>query len=257
MVQVVPLSDRKPKQRNWTNDELAELYRVEHALVQAGVALETASGVSDEGDPWFIFCRTQGEVLVHIARYDGCYRLHSPAIREPLAGPSFSALTKSFISGLRTPVQQGGTVAIHPAALLSVIVAAIFYTFDFHSDPARAAKPGQEGQSEHLLADPPTSDALNHTLLGSFAAFCSRSASEAVSFILAKVEFAAILIASTVAVLAEHGPVDLNILDPDSSVGVPVAQHQDGTADQSQRCLTLGCQAGRVMRPPIHSCFRS
>ena len=103
-VKVLQFADRKPKDRNWSNAELAELYRVEHALVQAGIALETACGMSDEGDPWYVFCRRQGDVLVHITRYDGFYHLYSPALHQPLTGVSFSALTKSFVSGLRTPV---------------------------------------------------------------------------------------------------------------------------------------------------------
>jgi len=138
-VKVLQFADRKPKDRNWSNAELAELYRVEHALVQAGIALQTACGISDEGDPWYVFCRSQGDVLVHITRYDGLYRLYSPALRQPLSGVSFSALTKSFVAGLRTPVVPNGSVAIHPAALLSVVVAAIFYAFDFHSHSAKAA----------------------------------------------------------------------------------------------------------------------
>ena len=230
VVRVVSFAEHKPKYRNWTNDELAELYRVEHALVQAGIALETISGISDEGDPWFAFCRSQGEVLVHITRYDGLYRLYSPALREPLVGSTFSDLTRSFVSGFRTPVQQSGTVSIHPAALLSVIVAAIFYTFDFHSNPAHAkaaADVGHDGKSPDLLLEPPTNDALNHTLVGNFAAFCSRGASEAVSFILTKVESAAILIASTIVALADQG-LDLAAFTVGDGPGATLAGgHQD------------------------------
>jgi hypothetical protein len=233
VVKVVSFADRKPTQGNWTNEELAELYRVEHALVQSGVALETGWGITDEGDPWFVFCRCQGEVLVHITRYDGLYRLYSPAFYEPLIGISFSALTKSFVSGLRAPVQQSASVSIHPAALLSVLVAAIFYAFDFHSNPAHAAKAApdseHEGQSSELLPDSPTSDALNHTLLGSLTAFFNR-ASETVSSILAKVEAAAILGAGAVAVLVDH--VDRANSDADNAAAIPVAAHQDRPTDQ-------------------------
>ena len=74
---------RVSDQPGWTNAELAELYRVQHALVQARIAVEVEHGVTDEGDPWFIFCRPSGEVIVHATRYDGVYRLYSPALPQP------------------------------------------------------------------------------------------------------------------------------------------------------------------------------
>jgi hypothetical protein len=233
MSKVVPIGDRKPKPGNWSNEELAELYRVEHALVQSGIALETGCGLTDEGDPWFVFCRRQGEVLVHLTRYDGLYRLYSPAFPEPLIGLSFPALTKSFVSGLRMPLQQSGNVSVHPAALLSVLVAAIFYAFDFHSKPAQAAKEAEDsdhGQSSHLLPDLPTSDALNQAFVGGFTAFCNRT-SEAVSSILAKVETAAILFATAVVVFANHGHADA-APDADDAAVALAAEHQIRPTDK-------------------------
>jgi collagen type I/II/III/V/XI/XXIV/XXVII alpha len=60
---VLSFAPRVLEQRGWTNEELAELYRVEHALAQAGIVVETDHGVTDEGDPWFVFCRPGGEVI--------------------------------------------------------------------------------------------------------------------------------------------------------------------------------------------------
>jgi hypothetical protein len=231
---VVSLGDHKPKQQGWSNEELAELYRVEHALAQAGIALETSCGLTDEGDPWFVFCRCQGEVLVHITRYDGLYRVYSPALPEPLIGLSFSALTKSFISGLRLPVRESASVSIHPAALLSVLVAAIFYAFDFHSNPAHAGKEAQSehaGQSPHVVPDIPSSEAVNQSFVGSITAFCGRS-SEAVSSILAKVEAAAVLVATAVAMFADHVQLDGADADADNAaLASAAAEHQDRLTD--------------------------
>src|SRR5271167_2143501 len=110
----------------WTNEELAELYRVEHSLLQAGLVVETESGVSDEGDPWFVFCHSDGHVVVHIARIDGTYYLHCPALSAPLKGRSFSGLTKEFIGSVARPhdTAKSGRVVAHPSALLSLLVAA-------------------------------------------------------------------------------------------------------------------------------------
>ena len=57
---------------DWSTQEIAEFYRVEAALVQAGASVCVDRGVSDEGDPWFVFCRAvDGEVIVHFARIAG------------------------------------------------------------------------------------------------------------------------------------------------------------------------------------------
>jgi len=115
---------------DWTRDELAELYRIEHALVQSGLTLDVERGVTDEGDPWFVFCRSDGEVLIHLARYDGLYRLHSPALPAPLIGQSFKALTKAFSN--QVPLQvtlkrdMGPRLFVHPAAMLAVVIGTIF-----------------------------------------------------------------------------------------------------------------------------------
>jgi hypothetical protein len=133
---------RRP--RDWTNDELAELYRVEHAMGQANLALEVDRGVTDEGDPWFVFCRDGGEVLVHITRYDGLYHLFSPSLPKPLVGKTFSALTRSFVSMVppSTETTASSNVVRHPSALLSLLVVSIFFSIDYlsgHGGSADAA----------------------------------------------------------------------------------------------------------------------
>jgi hypothetical protein len=147
---VTSLIDHIPRRRDWTNDEVAELYRVEAALVQAGSELETDRGVTDEGDPWFTFSRLDGTVLVHIARFDGFYHLFSPALRYPLQGRSFEELTKGFVASVplgSRALSQG--VIPHPAALLSLLVVAIFFAFDELT--------GDGGEALAAPAEPPPS----------------------------------------------------------------------------------------------------
>jgi hypothetical protein len=129
---------------DWTNDEVAELYRVERALCQANIAIETERGVTDEGDPWFVFCRRDGEVIVHIARYGGLYHLFSPALPAPLEGPTFSTLTRAFVSVVPTGPESGAMsgVVFHPSALLSLLVVSIYFSLDYlsvHGGRAEAA----------------------------------------------------------------------------------------------------------------------
>ena len=128
--QVVSFVRRPSTPVDWTRDELAELYRIEHALVQSGLTLDVERGVTDEGDPWFAFCRADGEVLIHLTRYDGLYRLHSPALSSPLIGRSFVELSKAFSS--QVPLQvtlqrnNGPRIFVHPAAMLAVVIGTIF-----------------------------------------------------------------------------------------------------------------------------------
>src|SRR5262249_48091050 len=76
---VVPISRLFQRSWDWSPREIAEFYRVEAALLQAGLRIDTARGRSDDGDPWFVFCRhDDGEVIIHIARIDGEYVLVSP-----------------------------------------------------------------------------------------------------------------------------------------------------------------------------------
>lgn len=132
---------RRATRAGWTNDELAELYRVEHALTQAAVRVETDCGVSDEGDPWFAFCRPDGQVVVHVARFDGLYHLHCLMLPQPLKGASFAALARTYVATLPQPQcrHRSGAVVAHPSALLSLLVAAAIITVDaIEGHPAAA-----------------------------------------------------------------------------------------------------------------------
>lgn len=129
-VEIFAFQPRKGPVPDWTQEELAQLYRVDHALVQSGLLVEHDRGRTDEGDPWFVFCRPDGEVLIHLTRYDGLYRLHSPALPEPLVGRSFVELTKSFTDQAAMQVVIRRTrpahLYVHPASMLAVIVGTIF-----------------------------------------------------------------------------------------------------------------------------------
>ena len=138
----------------WMNDELAELYRVEHSLRQAGLAVETESGISDEGDPWFVFCHADGHVIVHAARVGGNYLLHCATLPNPLTGRSFAEIANTFV-GMIAKGQNAslsGRVVAHPSALLSLIVAAAVLSVDaILHETAHAS-----GLSQHFFAPQPT-----------------------------------------------------------------------------------------------------
>jgi hypothetical protein len=145
---VVSLSQFRSRSRGWSNQELAEFYRVESVLIQAGISLTTEHGLSDEGDPWFAFCREDdGEVIVHIARCDGCYILASAAYGIA-RGFDISSLVRDLLTqqaliqvGTRKR-PEGSNVFLHPAALLIAVVGTAF----FKVGEARATESYHDGR---------------------------------------------------------------------------------------------------------------
>jgi hypothetical protein len=114
--------------RDWTQQELGEFYRVESALLQNGLSVRTDRGLSDEGDPWFVFYRSENEeVIAHFARVDGCYLIASSAFSEMARGRDFKLLVRELMEAhpLMLPRYQGQgqKVFLHPSALLAALLA--------------------------------------------------------------------------------------------------------------------------------------
>jgi hypothetical protein len=141
MVQVTPdgslvLTDRarESARGDWTNQELAELYRVESILLQANIRISAARGVTDENDPWFVFCRENGDVFLHMARIDGLYILDGYGIGSVISGVSFKSLINQFVE--RSAVREGAdnvvqlkrsvlnsdVIRLHPTVMLAALV---------------------------------------------------------------------------------------------------------------------------------------
>src|SRR5262245_19248277 len=138
---IVSINRLLRRSRDWSSQELAEFYRVESALVQAGLNIDTDRGLSDEGEPWFAFCRRDdGEVIVHIARIGGFYTLAGPAYEGIAYGPDIGTLVRDLITRyplVHVPGNKRGSpskIFLHPAALLAAVVATAF----FKSSEARA-----------------------------------------------------------------------------------------------------------------------
>lgn len=137
---------------DWTNQELADLYRVEALLIQAGIRLETDRGLTDEDDPWFVFCNPDGEVFVHLARFDGRYLLDSPGLGAPLCGDDFSALVDMFVRHQAATAPSGnvvrfkpgtgkdGVVRLHPAMMMAALIWSLYLASDQFIGTAEAAE---------------------------------------------------------------------------------------------------------------------
>lgn len=128
---VLPLFLRPSPLGDWGQQELAEFYRVESVLLQSGVSIETDRGVSDEGDPWFVFCRPQsGEVIVHFARHGREYIAAGGALGRVYKGRDFRSIIDEFISLQPVVMSRPGAqprLYVHPAAMLSAFVATAYF----------------------------------------------------------------------------------------------------------------------------------
>ncbi|RMF17305.1 MAG: hypothetical protein D6757_01425 [Alphaproteobacteria bacterium] len=159
----IPEASAAPVVRDWSNQELADLFRVKRLLDAAGVPCDIDRGLSDEGDPWFVFCDGDGEVFIHLSRIDGLYVLDSPNIRKPLRGTDFNGLIADFTNRAvpRTSADQretverrvirlerGGKLFLHPSMLL----AALIWTLYVASDDLVLLKPEDEAPETALDA---------------------------------------------------------------------------------------------------------
>lgn len=126
--------------RDWSPGELAQFYRVENALLQAGLQLEADRGLTDEGEPWFVFCRADtGDVFIHFARIDGAYIAVGAALEQVVHGRDFSALIEEMLAAQAFSMartRKHSNIFPHPAALLIALVGGAF----FHSSQAKAAE---------------------------------------------------------------------------------------------------------------------
>lgn len=173
--------DAKTPPRNWTNQELAELYRVHDVLNQAGMAVQMDSGLSDEGDPWFIFFHEESqEVIAHFARIDGQIIAAAVGVEKVLKGRDFSVIIREILAQHPVALPQQQTrgkvvkLRLHPAIVLSAFVCAAF----LHSKKSLAAttshdkdSPADESRAGHGVSV----DASSGASAGAFSSFAFSS----------------------------------------------------------------------------------
>jgi hypothetical protein len=83
-------------QQDWSNQELASLYRAQRLLSLTGISFDVDRGLTDEGDPWFVFLDEADQVIAHFCRIDGMYYLDSAAQSDCIVATSLEALVGSF-----------------------------------------------------------------------------------------------------------------------------------------------------------------
>src|SRR6476646_10586036 len=118
---------RASERGDWSQRELAEFYRVEDALTKSGVVISTDRGLTDEGEPWFVFCRQDNEeVIVHFARIGGEYVVASNFTEAVFRGRNFQTLVRELLDSppyvLPKQHSSRSPVCLHPATLLAALV---------------------------------------------------------------------------------------------------------------------------------------
>lgn len=155
MSAVIPFARPAARSESWSQQELAEFYRVEAALVRAGIGIASEHGVSDEGEPWFVFCRPDGEAIMHFARIDGSYLIASEVLDHPVRGGDFRSLIDQIARLhphlLPIPAVAVGTkLVVHPAALLAALVAAAALSLSSGDAHAEEIAPGLDHGPWHV-----------------------------------------------------------------------------------------------------------
>jgi hypothetical protein len=131
---------------------LAEFYRVESVLLQSGLRVTSDRGVSDEGDPWFVFVRAEDdEVIIHFARISGRYLISAPSYGDNITGHDFQALVLALLE--RQPsvhtVRRDDNIAWHPSALLVMLVASALLKTNHTADAAQPRPPDARSIETH------------------------------------------------------------------------------------------------------------
>ena len=100
---------------------------MEDALTKTGVGISTDRGLTDEGEPWFVFFRQDNEeVIVHFARIGGEYVVASNFTEAVFRGRNFQTLVRELLDShpyvLPKQHSSRSTVFLHPATLLAALV---------------------------------------------------------------------------------------------------------------------------------------
>ena len=114
----------------WSTQDVADFYRAVDILRQAGMKTDVDSGVTDEGDPWFVFVRPEtGDVIAHFAKIEGSFIAVSSLNQEVYKGKDVRDIVDKML--IEHPIllprgRDGTRLLIHPTAAISAFLAAAF-----------------------------------------------------------------------------------------------------------------------------------
>ncbi len=166
MGQVVPFIARVRDSGDWTLEERARLQEVADRLSASGVHVEVIFGATDEGDPWCVVTDGDGDVLIHVARIDGRFVVHSAvddAVNEDVdlhtALRDQLDMTAAAMSPPSATILPFGLTARQGQTFLALIAAtAFFYETAAGGGEAQAAEAPPELPAEPTPPPPPEAD---------------------------------------------------------------------------------------------------
>lgn len=134
MGQVVPFIARVRESGDWTATERARLQDVAERLAASGVNVEVIFGATDEGDPWCVVTDGDGDVLIHVARIDGRFVVHSAvddAVNENVdlhtALRDRLEITEAAVATQSATILPFGLSARQGQTFLALVVATAFF----------------------------------------------------------------------------------------------------------------------------------
>ncbi|MEO0622950.1 MAG: hypothetical protein AAFU49_04080 [Pseudomonadota bacterium] len=154
----------------WSNEERAQFARIERLLEDAGFAVDVEHGLSDEGEPWCVFCsRATGDVVIHVACIDNRFMFDSTTLPRPIEGASFQRCAERFFEDVTLPmplVERRDRVLLHPSAMLaSLFITVLLYAQATTEQPLFDVSPIDVDQDDPDSALSPTPLALRIKLI--------------------------------------------------------------------------------------------
>lgn len=134
MGQVVPFIARVRDSGDWTAAERARLEDLADRLAASGVHVEVIFGATDDGDPWCVVTDESGDVLIHVARIDGRFVVHSAVDDAINEGADLHAAlrdqldaTEAALSPQSATILPFGLTARQGQTFLALVAAAAFF----------------------------------------------------------------------------------------------------------------------------------
>lgn len=129
--------------KNWSNQELSEFYRVKDILAKYNISVVIDSGLTDELDPWFVYCNHHGDVFAHFCKIDRVYYLDSPKLMKPVTASNLRELVNRFSgdqieNNKKLEDLKSNVVILHPAILFTSLILALYVTTDAVTSSAHA-----------------------------------------------------------------------------------------------------------------------
>ena len=85
---------------DWSFFELCLFDQIRGSLKQQGLDLDAEFGVTDEHEPWLVFCNADGQVVGHFARLGDTYVACVPFGGKGTTGSTLSDVLRDFLQRL-------------------------------------------------------------------------------------------------------------------------------------------------------------